>query len=480
MKRSKHNLSHYRLCDMNLGNLYPVGCMEVLPGDTFRHQTTALVRMATLATPVMHPVHVRVHHWYVPNRLLWSDWEDFITGKTETTVPQITWNWEATRQLPDYLGAPPHNGALNALPVRAYNKIWNEFYRDQDLDTERLEDDVSIARARWAKDYFTTARPQPQQGEGIQVEFSAGEIPIRGIGNNTAGSATNNDGLTVRESDGNTRVYTEGVSTHGTASIIVEVQGQGAANRVPQIFGDLGGATGGIDVNDMRRAFALQRFAEARNRYGSRYVDYLRFLGVRPSDGRLDRPEYLGGGKQTVSFSEVLATAEGAETQVGDLAGHGIAAVRSKTYRRFFEEHGYVISLMSVRPKAIYMKSLPRHFIRQVKEDYWQKEYEAMGDQLVTNREVYAGSANPTDEFGYVQRFRDYREVPSGVAGAFHNTLADWHFGRQFQGNPNLNSAFVECDPDLRPFASQNDPQMYCMIAHRVAARRLVSKRARF
>jgi len=473
MKRSKHNLSHYRLCDMNMGKLYPVACMEVLPGDTFRHQTTALVRMATLATPVMHPVSVRVHHFFVPNRIIWDEWEDFITGKTETTIPVIA-NTAVEGTLFDYFGAEPSTLSLNALPVRAYNKIWNEYFRDQDLHTPRAENVVTVANVSWGKDYFTTARAEAQQGDAISIAFDQGSAPVKGIGLTTGQTWTNR---TVFES------YGENETAPGSRSMMSSnqpvVERRGSSGDYPHIYADLSEATGGIDVQAIRNAFAMQRFAEARNRYGSRYTDYLRYLGVRPSDARLDRPEYLGGGQQTVSFSEVLATAEGTNTQVGDYTGHGIAAVRSRPYRRFFEEHGHVISLLSVRPKTIYMSQTPKNLFRSIKEDYWQKEYEIAGDQPVLNKEVYSGAAVPEDPFGYVQRFREYREHVSGVSGAFRSTLADWHFAREFASEPVLNGTFVECDPDLRPFASQNDPQMYAMIAHRVAARRLVSKRAR-
>lgn len=476
MKRSKLNLSHYRLCDMNLGKLYPVACMEVLPGDTFRQSTTALVRMATLATPVMHPVSVRVHHFFVPNRIVWDDWENFITGKVETTIPTVAGSVQG--DLMDYLGCAPSAYALNALPVRAYNKIWNEFFRDQDLHTPRTEDDVTIANISWQKDYFTTARAEAQQGEGVSIGFEADIVPIKGLG--ITGSLPNVDAnVAVRETD-TTGTRTFPFSTETSSNqVIMEVSSSNVASARPMVYADLSGSGAAIDVQAIRNAFAMQRFAEARNRYGSRYTDYLRYLGVRPSDSRLDRPEYLGGGQQTVSFSEVLATAESETTKVGDYTGHGIAAVRSRPYRRFFEEHGHVISLMSVRPKTIYMNQTPRNFFRSIKEDFWQKEYEIAGDQAVPAREVYNSAAIPDQPFGYVQRFREYREHVSGVAGEFRAVLADWHFGRQFQTEPALNGTFVTCDPDLRPFASQNDSQMYAMIAHKVAARRLVSKKAR-
>lgn len=478
MKRFKHNLSHYRLCDANMGKLYPIGCMEVLPGDSFRQQTTALVRMATLVTPVMHPVSVRIHHWFVPNRLVWSGWEDFITGKTPGTLPTVA-NSATVGTLLDYLGvAPAASGNMNALPVRAFNLIWNEFYRDQDLSAVRAEDTLTVPLVSWGKDYFTTARAAPQQGSAVVVSGLAGMAPVKGIGIEASAAYTQTP--TVHETGGVTRAYSGGaepahISTVGQRTLIE----QDPANAgFPGIFADLTGAVD-IDVEDIRRGFALQRFAEARNRYGSRYTDYLRYLGIRASDARLQRPEFLGGGSQVVSFSEVLATAESTSVNVGDQFGHGIAAIRTRPYRRFFEEHGFVLSLLSVRPKTVYMDQVPKPFLRSDSEDFWQKEYEAMGDQPVTNQEVYSAAAAPTDVFGYVQRFREYREQVSGVSGEFRTTYADWHFARDFTAQPTLNETFVACNPDLRPFAAQAESQMFVMAAHSVAARRLVARRAR-
>lgn len=358
-----------------MGDLVPVGALEVLPGDTFRHATSALIRFSPLVTPVMHPVHVKIHHWFVPNRLMYDDWEGFITGSdSEAVLPTVT--QDGNSDLLDHLGVDPSatGTSVLAFPVRAYNKVWNTFYRDQDLDTEVNQDQLSILKARWEKDYFTTARPAPQDGAAVQIPFSAASAPVVGTG----------DDIRVgRVGSSESRVL--GAQTAANVFDRLAVTGSnwtGNSNLRwddPGLEADLSQATGGINVSDFRVAMALQRFSEARSRFGSRYVDYLRYHGIRPSDGRLDRPEYLGGGRQTVSFSEVLATAEGASTVVGQLSGHGIAAIRSRPYRRFFEEHGWVLSLLVVRPRAIYGQALNRALLRSSKEDYWQKELEIVG-----------------------------------------------------------------------------------------------------
>lgn len=459
---------------MNQGQVYPVGVQEVLPGDVFDHQTSALVRVSPLVAPVMHPVQVRLHHFFVPNRLLWDgaktgdagNWEDFITGKDDTQPPSITVDGDYS--LLDAMGVPAVTGLeISALPVRAYNMVMNEFYRDADLTQEFDLDYLYLRKCAWEKDYFTSARPWTQQGDPVSVPLGD-KAPVTGLGVTTA---TNwNWSGSAKETGGSTVTYTNGDTADG--ELVVQQDG---TTGYPNIYADLSAATG-VDVNEIREAFALQRYAEARARYGSRYSEYLRYLGVRPGDARLQRPEYLGGGRQTISFSEVLQTAPDTGSVVGEMAGHGIAAVKSRRYRRFFEEHGIVISLMSVRPKSIYTNGLHRKWSRWTKEDYWQRELETIGQQEVLNREIYAqGTAADDQVFGYVDRYREYREHPSFVSGDFKTTLNHWHLARDFTALPVLNSAFVTCDPSKRIHAVQSEDVLWCMVYHQLRARRPVT-----
>lgn len=480
MKRSKHNLGHYRLLTSDMGLLTPIGCMEVLPGDTFQHNTNLMVRLAPMATPVMHPIDVRVHHFYVPNRIIWDGWEDFITGgptgEDDQEIPTITTDFTATpRNLYDYLGVPRVDGLeVNALPGRAYNLIFNEYYRDQDLVPERNLDGQSIFRCAWEKDYFTSARPWETKGPDISLPVGQ-TAPVTITGNGVP-SWTNDGGTTNVSLTADTELLNAiwtGFTTQG-----------GHAWNDPALTGtaDLQGATG-VPINEVRRAFALQRYQEARARYGSRYTEYLRYLGIRSSDSRLQRPEYLGGGRQTVSISEVLQTGPdndpgpGEEFGVGDMYGHGIAAMRSNKYRRFFEEHGYVISLMSVRPKTMYIDGMARHFLKRDKEDYYQRELQTIGQQPVFGGEVYAdGTAADRETFGYQDRYIEYKREQSYVSADFRNTLNYWHLGRDFEERPALNETFVNCDPTKRIFNEQTTDALWCMAQHKVVARRLVPK----
>ena len=329
MRRNFHDLSHEHKTSTNMGYLVPINTMEVLPGDTFVGSTSMLARVAPLANPVMHNVQLRVHHFFVPNRIIWDKWQDWITGEDAASeMPVVAATDDTETPLLDYMGVPPVIGTeVSALPVRAYNLIYNEFYRDQDLAAKRDLDNLTVAQIAWEKDYFTTCRPQPQQGEPIDIEFTAGEVPIKGIGW-SAGGQVLDPTYTLNET-GQVQRTTIGQhvssGSNATAQIFLEADVQNG--EYPNVRADMSQATGGISVDSLRRSIGLQRLAEARMRYGSRYVDYLRFLGINPSDGRLDRPEFLGGGVQTINFSEVLATAEGNNSNVGDMYGHGNAAI---------------------------------------------------------------------------------------------------------------------------------------------------------
>lgn len=485
MKRSKFSLSHYRLMTGNMGFLYPINVMEVLPGDTMQQATSLLIRCAPMLAPVMHPVRVRIHHWYVPNRLVWPAFEDFITGGPDgnnlSSFPVInSGTGFAVGTLADHLGLPTGVAGMlvSALPFRAYAMIWNEHYRDQDLQTELpistadgtdTTTNTFMQNCAWEKDYFTSARPWEQKGPAITIPIGT-TAPVNRVSNATPWSGFRANTDTTAISGTMAIEATAGYLTSGGANAI-------SLDPRGSLRADLSNASA-ITINRLREAFALQRFEEARARYGSRYTEYLRYLGVKSSDARLQRPEYLGGGKQTIQFSEVLQTAEG-EDPVGAMKGHGIGAMRSNRYRRFFEEHGYVISLMSVQPKTMYMQGVARHWNRRVREDFWQKELEHIGQQEIENREVYAAHATPTGVFGYQDRYDEYRRKESSVAGEFRTTVLNyWHLARDFASAPALNATFVKCNPSERIFAAQENDQLYIMCNHSIQARRMLSSKA--
>ncbi len=256
------------------------------------------------------------------------------------------------------------------------------------------------------------------------------------------------------------------------------IRGTAATSGDPDIYADLSKATG-ITVNELREYFALQRYSEARAIYGSRYTEYLAYLGVRSSDARLQRPEYVGGGKATIAISEVLQTASDVEntSPVGTLRGHGIAGARTSTSRKFAEEHGYVMTLMSVVPKSVYMDGTDRHWSKAIKEDYWQRELEHVGQQAIYNQEVYFPVATePKGTFGYSDRYAEYRSGVSLVTGEFRDLLDYWHLAREFESMPVLNESFIQCVPSKRIFAEQTQNSLWCAINNRTVARRLVGR----
>ncbi|MEM3753885.1 MAG: major capsid protein [Thermofilaceae archaeon] len=495
MKRYKHNLSHYKLLTGNAGILYPVSHYEVLPGDTIQQSSSCLLRASPLLAPVMHRFHVRLHTFFVPYRLLWDGWEAFITGRSTsvdgapilgnnvfdfTPMPDVE-----VGDLMDHLGVPPGDypnqppAYLWAWPLAAYNLIYNEYYRDQDLINEVEWNDLNLKRVAWGKDYFTSARPWPQKGAAVTLPLG-GSAPITGSGAFSGASVS----MQVAGAPKTAVTNPEQPVSSGRYPIAVQ-NGEDENNPVtwtasgsvsPGSFeADLSGATAS-DVRDIRVAFALQRYEEARAMYGSRYVEYLRYLGVRPSDARLQRPEYLGGGKRDISFSEVLQTAPG-DNPIGSMYGHGISGMSTRRYRRFFEEHGIVMTLLSVRPQSIYTNGVYRSWLRRTKEDFFQKELQFVGQQEILNGEVYyTGVSANMDPFGYQDRYAEYTMVPSTIAGDFRTTLDFWHAARIFDSAPALNATFVQCDPTDRIFSVPSEDTLWITTQHRVAARRLVAR----
>lgn len=460
--RHRHNLTHYRLFTGDMGYLLPVGLIEVLPGDTFQVQSASLIRLSPLAAPVMHGMTVRLHSWFVPHRLVWDEWEKFITGGNSGEEAPVLPTMNPTASgVAHYYGA--NTTGVSALPNRGYNLIFNEFYRDQDLVAEVDPDQDVLQKVAWQKDYFTTSRPWEQRGSGVVIPLT-GDAPIDNLG--IFGSAPSSGVQNTR--DGSTMVQSQ------CRTIATQIDGER-----PYVTADLS-ETSGVEVTALRRALAIQRFQEARARYGGRYNEYLRTLGVRPDDASLGLPEYLGGGRVRVSVSEVLQTGPDAQVDefgVGDMYGHGMAPMRANRFRRFFSEHGYIHMLLSVRPDAMYTSVTPRHWLKRTKFDFWQKELQHIGQQEVFSNELWPG-ASPEQVFGYQDRYREYREHPSQVVGEFKNALNYWHLARVFGAEPALNQSFVECSPSKRIFNEQEHHSLWGMVQHRVVARRLVSRSA--
>lgn len=506
-KRAKFNLSNFHNCTFKLGYLYPVNLFEVLPGDSIQFSTSVFLRLAPMVVPVMHPVYLHLSSFFVPSRVLWSGFEDFITGGpdgTDTSVlPTLTLN--ATNSpvgaLADAFGIPVQmlqdgkSFTVNSLPFLAYYMIWNEYFRDQDLneavDLPQLTGTPSfvmgLSRPSWAKDYFTTARPWPQKGPDVSVPVNlaaAGAPTITGtvVGNGVPTFGTQDSGAPVNPQKALfVSSASEGDVNYNSSSRTRLLSWQDPALKVNIDYSSGNPELGSVNINDLREAFALQRFEEHRSMFGSRYEDLLRYLGVRPQDARLQLPEYLGGFSAPVQFSEVLQTSSDAERSgVGDMYGHGIGATKGRRIRRFIPEHGYIMSLLTVRPIPVYSQGLERLWSKENRFDFWQKEYEHIGQQEIHNSEVYADGDTAQDKatFGYQNRYDEYRRGVNIITGEFRTDQDYWTMARIFASRPTLNGDFVTCMPTDRIFQvnEQNSDQCYAMVKNNIIAKRLVSK----
>lgn len=499
-KRSLFSLSHYKLASLRMGELVPISCMEVLPGDTFQHSVSAFLRVAPLVTPVMHPVHVRIWHFFVPNRLVWNEWEAFRTrGEDGTAVPEFptitspaSTGWDIG-SLADYLGIPTGipNLEVSALPFRAYTLIYNEWFRNQDttdpypisLDSgQDTTTNTALFPSPWGKDYFTTASETPQKGPEVTIPVSAAGFDVTGKvvpDTSVTGPTFQHEGYFYPHTlqvpgGGPSEAAQVSITTDNNVSSGYRSLEWGEPALKAQLD-NVTGSLGSINISDWREAMALQRFEEQRSLYGSRYTEFLKTLGIRASDARLQRPEYLGGGRQTIQFSEVLQTAEGTDP-VGTLRGHGIGAMKTNRYRRFFEEDGLIMSFVSVRPIGVYMQGLPRMWSRRSMEDFWTPQFQHLSQQPVYTKELYAGVANQDQIFGYQNIYDEYRSCPSSVSGEMRTILNSWHMARDFSAAPVLNTDFITAPPTNRVFAAQENDTLYAMFYHTVRARRLMAR----
>lgn len=490
MKRNLFSLSHKVNLSCDQGELVPIGLVEVLPGDIFRHGTSLLIRLSPMLAPVFSQMNVTLFQFYVPTRIVWEDFETFITGgpdgDDQSVAPMISFaSGVPVGSLADYMGIPPgfNNLEVSAIPFRAYAKIFNEWIRDEDLDTELPVSlasgpdtitNTALQNIRWEKDYFTAARPFEQKGPAVTIPVGT-SAPVERVPNAANAFAAKIVGTNAGPAGAN------GLGFLGTPGSQVRDVGSGSQlNFDPQgsLYANLSAVTG-IPVTELRLANALQRFMEMSSHRGSRYVEYLlsRF-GVRSSDARLQRPELLSRSKQVVQISEVLATAEGADTEVGDLKGHGIGTMRSNRYMRMFEEHGYVITLMAVQPKTFYPQGINKTWSRKDKYDYFQPETQFIGDQEILNKEIYAGASDPDGVFGWSPRYDEYRGMFNRIAGEFRQPSLDfWHQARIFSSEPALNSAFVTSNPTERIFAVPGQDVLYLTVNHSLQARRAISQK---
>lgn len=482
--RSVFDLSYAKKMSGRMGYLYPMMCDEVVPGDVFEIGCEAVIRFAPMVAPVLHEIVLKADYFFVPFRILDNAtrvqtdghtlWEEFITGGQNgtfaTPLGRANIGGAAEGSLTDHLGFPPGItlvGDDNPLgyPYGAYNMIYNEYFRDPNLESEVALGSGNLLTANWDPDYFTRALPWQQRG-------TAPAIPIQGssnaqwtFGSFVLGSPPTPVNVQVDDSAADMKAYTP-----GAAFSMSNLRNFLNSNTVPLSPGV------GVNISDLRLAVQLQRWMERNARSGYRYTEFLRaHFGVSPRDDRLDRPEYIGGVRQPIVISEVLQTSQTGTTPQGNQAGHGIMAGRHFVGRYHVKEYGLIMCVMSVIPRSAYQQGINRQWLRVSRYDFYHPEFANLSEQAIYNEEIYAdNTAAGTNKniFGYQGRYDEMRSKNDMVAGAFRSTLNYWHLGRIFGSLPALNSTFGHVDPTTitRIFAVPSADHLYVHWGNRIKA----------
>jgi len=488
--RSQFNRSHGYKTTFDAGYLIPIFVDEVLPGDTFNLNLTMLARLATPIFPIMDNIYLDAFFFYVPNRLVWDNWQKFCGEQaspgdsTDYTIPILDTGGADCDPLTvfDYMGIPINKvgTTANALPLRCYNLIWSEWFRDQNLQTPPDlthddgpdgKNDFPLRQRGKRHDYFTSCLPWPSKGPGVELPLGDNALVVRQ-------SATSKIGVEYTSATGQEQSFP--YNEVGSSPDIRLVTTPGAATTTDLLWGentglevDLSTATAST-INTLRQAFQIQKLFERDARGGTRYVELVKsHFGVTSPDYRLQRPEYLGGGSTPLIVSEVAqtipkSTAAGwTQRDIGTLSGFATAQASGIGFNKSFTEHGYIIGLVSARADLSYQQGLHRMWSRSTRYDFYWPAFANLGEQAVLNGEIYyvgtGGGTQDTDVFGYQERWAEYRYKPSLITGQFRSEhpipLDSWHLAQEFSSLPILGDTFIKDTPPIdRVVAVQTEP----------------------
>jgi hypothetical protein len=498
--RSVFDLSYEKKFTCDMGELIPVMHDNVVPGDVFDIGYEHMVRAQPLAAPIMHPVYITGHYFFIPWRALctymekeWGDstfdFERFATGDEDGDDAQTVPTWDTgggandgEGTLWDYFGYPLEADNDNARPVSfkhwSYTWVWNEFYRDFNIDTATdPEDTVSILKARWEKDYFTSCLPWQQRGTSPAITGTlSGTLDVTGDGTNAPHFTDGTEIDSPKFTSGQGIMYWNDGNAASTGE---------AYWSDPNLQVDISaGTVTSTDIESLRLSSAIQRFMELSARTGARYTEHLNaFFGVAPRDDRLQRPEYIGGFKDWLVVSEVIQTAAtdtntSSQTPQGTMVGHAISVSGGHICKYRVQEYGHILALFCIRPKTLYHQGIDRQDLFSTRYELYNPMFAGLAEQEVLTRELYCDGANELTVFGYQGKYDEYRYRPSRVCGDFHADYDQWHMCRQFGAQPQLNSSFLECSPRDDWKASSAEDGFLVSFGNRIRAIRPMPFRA--